>query len=110
MTRLASTGVPSSMRSTAAEVSSQLVSMPRMRLVTTELFGDDALVGRRAPGVFTDHLLHDDPVLVEQKALGHARGLIDPLDPAALIVQHLEGQPQLPHEVLHVLRGSLVDA
>src|SRR5262245_57493751 len=77
MTRLASAGFPSSIRRTAADVSSQLVSMPRMRLVaTTEQFGDDALVGDRAPGMLADDFLHDDAVPVEQKALRNAGGLV----------------------------------
>src|SRR5688572_1131359 len=110
MTRLSSTGRPSATRRTAAEVSSQLVSMPRTRLVATEEIGHQAPVGGRAPGMLPDDFLHDHAVLVQQQALGDAGGLIDPLDISALVVEDVEGEPQLLDERRHVARVPVVDA
>src|SRR5436309_262065 len=109
MTRLRSAGWPLPRVRTAAEVSSQLVSMPRIVLVATEEVGHEALVGRRAPGVLPDDFFHDEAVPVQQEAFGIPRGLVDPLDVAALVVQNVEGDAELPDEVLHV-PGILVDA
>src|SRR4026208_821363 len=110
MTRLAMTGRSSSRRRTAAEVSSQLVSMPRMRLVTAEEVGDDALIRGGCPGMFADDLLDDHAVAVEQKAFRYPGRLVDPLDVAARVVQNLEGEAQLVHEAADVLRVPVVDA
>src|SRR5688572_17930022 len=83
---------PPSARSTAAEVSSQDVSMPRIQPGTLALgLGEKALhraaVGGRAPVMGADHPLDQDAPPVEQKALGHARGLVEPLHRAAPVVQ-----------------------
>src|SRR5688572_33497275 len=91
---------PPSARSTAAEVSSQDVSMPRIQPGTSALgLGQEALhrapVGGRAPVVGADHPLHQDPAPVEQEALGDAGGLIKPLDGSAPVVEDVEGEAEL---------------
>src|ERR1044071_8989468 len=110
MTRLASAGRPFSVRSTAAEVSSQLVSMPRTRLIATEQLGHQALVRDGAPGMLADDLLDDDPLLVEEEALRHSGRLVDLLDVAAPVVEDLEGEAQLVRERAHLLDVTVVDA
>src|ERR1041385_6186216 len=98
MTRLRSEGRPFFRSRTAAEVSSQLVSMPRIGLVATDGAGPEARVGSVAPGVLPDDLLDDEGLLVEEEALRHAGGLVDLLDAHAQVVQALEGETVIPGE------------
>src|SRR5688572_2982370 len=106
---------PPSARITAAEVSSQDVSMPRIQPATL-LLGlfqqplDGGDVGRRAPVVGADHPLDQLAPAVEQEALGHTGGLIEPLDRAAPVVQDVEAEVQLAGEGGDVLGAALVDA
>src|SRR5688572_15316074 len=91
---------PPSARRTAAEVSSQDVSMPRIQPATLALgLGEEALhrapVGGRAPVVGADHPLHQDPPAVEQEALRHSGGLVEPLDGPAPVVKDVEGEAEL---------------
>src|SRR5688572_21018454 len=106
---------PPPARITAAEVSSQDVSIPRIQPATL-LLGllqqalDRRDVGRRAPVVGADHPLDQLPPAIEQEALGHAGGLIEPLDRAGPVVQDVEAEVQLAGEGGDVLGAALVDA
>src|SRR5437660_10194446 len=71
---------------------------------------DEQLVHRSVPFRRADHLLDDDAVPVDHKALGDAGGLIDLLDAAALVLKDVESEPQLPHEAHHAARVAVVDA
>src|SRR5919106_6172686 len=83
---------PPSARSTAAEVSSQDVSMPRIQPCTLALgLGEEALhrapVGGRAPVVRADDPLHQDAAPVEQEALGDTGRLVQALDAPRPVVE-----------------------
>src|SRR5438105_470974 len=71
---------------------------------------NEQLVHWSVPFRRADHLLDDDAVAVDHEALGNAGGLIDLLDAAALVLEDVEPEPQLPHEVHHAARVAVVDA
>src|SRR5690348_15362776 len=56
---------------------------------------DERFVHRAVPFGGPDHFLDDDAVPVDHEALGDARGLVDLLDVARLVVQDLEREAEL---------------
>src|SRR5437899_9953889 len=99
---------------TAKKIAASLIPQFRVNscpmLTGIDELPDEQLVHRSVPFRRADHLLDDDPVPVDHEALGEAGGLIDLLDAAALVLEDVEAEPQLPHERHDRARVSVVDA
>src|SRR5947199_8181826 len=99
---------------TAKKITASLIPQCRVNscpmLTGIDELPDEQLVHRSVPFRRADHLLDDDPVPVDHEALGDAGGLIDLLDAAALVLEDVEAEHQLPHERHDRARVSVVDA
>src|SRR5438552_313108 len=85
-------------------------SCTRLARLLIEQPPDEGFVHRAIPFRCTDHLLDDHAVAVDHPALGHPCGLVRPLDGSALVVQDIEGEPELTRERRHHRVAVLVDA
>src|SRR6266566_2669420 len=99
-----------SARNSAAPLMGQLRVISWSRLARIEQPADQVLVDRRIPIGCADDFLDDHAVAIDDEALGHPGGLIDPADRSVAIVQDLERQPQILHELVHYGRVLFIDA
>src|SRR5437588_488191 len=99
---------------TAKKIAASLIAQFRANSCPTltgiDELPDEELVHGSIPLRCADHFLDDDPVPVDHEALGHAGGLIDVLDAPALVLDDVEAEPQLPHELHDPARVPVVDA
>src|SRR6266576_2575397 len=99
---------------TAKKIAASLIAQFRANscpmLTGIDELPDEELVDGSIPLRRTDHFLDDDPIPVDHEALGYAGRLIDLLDAPALVLEDLEAEPQLPHELHDAARVAVVDA
>src|SRR5947207_2760736 len=99
---------------TAKKIAASLIAQFRANscpmLTGIDELADEELVHGSIPLRRADHFLDDDPVPVDHKALRHAGRLIDRLDAPALVLEDVEAEPQLPHELHDRARVAIVDA
>src|SRR5256886_7945399 len=99
---------------TAKKIAASLIAQFRASscpmLTGIDELPDEQLVHGSIPFRRADHFLDDDPVPVDHEALRHAGGLIDLLDAPTLVLEDVEAQPQLPHELHDPARVPVVDA
>src|SRR5438477_7283776 len=99
---------------TAKKIAASLIAQFRANscpmLTGIDELADEELVHGSIPLRRADHFLDDDPVPVDHKALRHAGRLIDRLDAPALVLEDVEAEPQLPHELHDRARVAVVDA
>src|SRR6478672_7741450 len=99
--------------STAADVSSHDVSMPRMRVTSSarrgvgaEQLADQRAIGLGAPVGGADDLLPDRPVAGDDEGLRVAGDLVVARRDRRRIVQDLEGEAEVLHELADVVLGA----
>src|SRR5881397_3092231 len=94
----------------AASLMGQLRTNSCPRLPRIDQLPDQGLGDGSVPLRGPDHLLDDDPVAVDDEALGHAGGLVDPLDHARAILQDIKREAELAREHRDRTRIGVVDA
>src|SRR6185312_9855699 len=101
--------VPATGRARAAWTTAARASFGVRRLV--EQGGHQRAIGGRVPERGADDLLADHTIASDDERLGHAGRLVRLGDGALGIVQHLEGQAVMMHEIADGLRlGRVIDA